>query len=75
MAKQFRIVVPGKSYVKDGIDKTHWAEVGRLVQFDDGFLIEMHLFPLTVFKVFPLEEKVPIIDIETREVAQGGRKK
>jgi len=53
--KRFKISVPAEKYVKDGVEKTKWNTVGQLVQFEDGFILELSMFPSTKFKVFPID--------------------
>lgn len=63
---RFNVSVP-KKYMKDGVEKTAWANVGRLVRFaaEDGkeerILLELNMFPDTKFGVFPAKEK-PVDD-------------
>jgi len=67
MKNVYRIVVPSDTYKdkKTGAEKTHWGEVGRLVAFQnddktiDGFILELHMFPNTKFKCFPLSDLKP----------------
>ena len=62
--KRYNIVVPRKYEVK-GEEKTAWSTVGTLVHFpaqgdkEDGFIVELGMFPTTTFKVFPQKEKDP----------------
>lgn len=65
--KRFDIIVP-KKYTKDGEEKTAWNNVGTLVHFpangdkDEGYILELNMFPETTFKVFeqkPKEEQAP----------------
>lgn len=59
---RFNVSVP-KKYLKDGVEKTAWAQVGRLVRFpaEDGkeerILLELNMFPDTKFGVFRDEPK------------------
>ena len=55
--KRYDIVVP-KPDPKDE-SKTYWKNVGTLVEFEPtqekperGFILELHMFPATTFKVF-----------------------
>ena len=55
--KRYDIVVP-KPDAKDP-EKTYWKNVGTLVEFEPtqekperGFILELHMFPTTTFKVF-----------------------
>lgn len=60
--KRYNIVVPTK-YTKGGEEKTAWNNVGSLVRFDatsdkpEGFILELHMFPNTPFKVFEQKAK------------------
>lgn len=60
--KRYNIVVPRKYEVK-GEEKTAWSTVGTLIHFpatedkEDGFIIELGMFPQTPFKVFPQEKR------------------
>ena len=63
--QKFNVSVP-KKYMKDGVEKTQWNNVGKLIKFDatqdkpEGFVLELHMFPDTKFGVFedkPREEK------------------
>lgn len=65
--KKYNISVP-KKYTKNGEEKTSWSTVGTLVHFpangekQEGFIMELNMFPNTTFKVFeqkPRENKVP----------------
>lgn len=65
--KRFDIVVP-KKYTKDNEEKTAWKNVGTLVHFpangdkDEGYIMELNMFPETTFKVFeqkPKEQSQP----------------
>lgn len=57
MIKQYVISIP-KKYTKNGEEKTTWNNVGKMVKFEattekpEGFIIELHMFPNTTFKVF-----------------------
>jgi hypothetical protein len=56
--KRYNISVP-KKYEKDGETKTAWGNVGKLVYFpatkdkEEGFILELSMFPDTKFGVFP----------------------
>ena len=60
--KKFNISVPRK-YTSNGEEKTAWSTVGTLVHFEasagkeEGFILELGMFPSTTFKVFPQKEK------------------
>ena len=42
-----------KKYTKDGVEKTQWNNVGRLVEFKEGeFALELNMFPDTKYFVF-----------------------
>ena len=62
MAKRYDIVIP-KKYEKNGEEKTSWKNVGTLVRFDatqdkpESFLLELHMFPTTTFKVFEHKDR------------------
>ena len=62
MATRYDIVVP-KKYTKDGVEKTAWKNVGTLVHFpatedkEEGYIMEMSMFPDTTFKVFKQKPK------------------
>ena len=59
--KKYDIVVPKKD-ARDP-NKTYWKNVGSMVKFDataekpEGFIIELHMFPTTDFKVFEQKPK------------------
>lgn len=56
--KKYNVSVP-RNYTKDGEEKTAWGNVGKLVYFpasegkDEGFILELNMFPDTKFGVFP----------------------
>ena len=56
--KRFNITTVG-SYEKDGQEKKTFPQVGKLVQFEasngkeEGFILELNMFPGTRFCVFP----------------------
>ncbi len=62
MATRYNISVP-KKYEKDGEEKTSWKTVGTLVRFPatdtktEGYILELHMYPHTTFKVFPEKPK------------------
>lgn len=55
--KRYNVSLP-KKYSKDGVEKTAWNTVGKLVYFpanedkEEGFVLELHMFPDTKFFVF-----------------------
>lgn len=60
--KRYNICVPRK-YESKGEEKTAWSTVGTLVHFpasegkDEGFILELGMFPNTTFKVFPQRDR------------------
>ena len=60
--QRYNITVP-KKYIKDGVEKSSWKQVGQLLRFpakdgkEENFAIEMHMFPDTKFGVFLDEPK------------------
>ncbi len=62
MAKRFNVVVPRK-YEVNGEEKTAWGTVGTLVYFgqnkdgEEGFALELNMFPETKFKIFPIKPR------------------
>lgn len=74
--KRFDIVVP-KPDNKDP-EKTYWKNVGTLVQFDPnernpegGFILELHMFPATTFKVFKQKPRAAGTDTKPATIADG----
>jgi hypothetical protein len=67
MAKRYDIVVPKKD-PRDP-NKTYWKNVGSMVKFEatqekpEGFILELHMFPDTTFKVFEQKPKVAQVDV------------
>jgi hypothetical protein len=61
--KRYDVVVPRKD-PRDP-NKTYWGQVGSLVKFEatpdkpEGFILELHMFPDTTFKVFERKPKAP----------------
>jgi hypothetical protein len=61
--KRYDVVVPKKD--AHDPNKTYWKNVGSLVKFEatqekpEGFILELHMFPETVFKVFEYKPKAP----------------
>lgn len=61
--KRYDIVIPKKD--QRDPNKTYWRNVGSLVKFEEtqekpeGFIIELHMFPETTFKVFEKKPKNP----------------
>jgi hypothetical protein len=59
--QRYDIVVPKKD--PKNPEKTYWKNVGNLVRFDatqekpEGFIIELHMFPDTTFKIFEQRAK------------------
>ena len=62
MAKRYNITTP-QTYIKDGVEKKAWRQVGKLVYFpasgdkEEGFILELNMFPNTKFGVFPETER------------------
>jgi hypothetical protein len=60
--KRYDVVVPKKD--AHDPNKTYWKQVGTLVKFEatqekpEGFILELHMFPDTTFKVFEQKPKV-----------------
>lgn len=60
--RRFNVVVP-KKYFVNGEERTQWNNVGSLVHFpangqkDEGYVLELAMFPNTTFKVFAQKEK------------------
>jgi hypothetical protein len=60
--KRFNVSVL-REYEKDGEKKTAWGNVGKLVYFpatesnEEGFILELNMFPTTKFGVFPDKPK------------------
>ena len=55
--KKFDIVNPKKYTTKQGEEKTFWANIGTITQFDDGkMIVELHQSQGT-FQVFPQKSK------------------
>jgi hypothetical protein len=60
--KRYDVIVP-KNDAHDP-NKTYWKQVGTLVKFEatqekpEGFILELHMFPDTTFKVFEQKPKV-----------------
>lgn len=60
--KKFNVSVPRK-YMKDGEEKTFWANVGKLTFFpkteekEAGFALDLFMFPDTKFGIFPDEPR------------------
>ncbi len=60
--KRYNVVVPRK-YERNGEEKTAWSNVGTLVHFpateskEEGFILELGMFPQTTFKIFPQEDR------------------
>jgi hypothetical protein len=64
---RYDIVVP-KQDPRDP-EKKFWNQVGRLVEFEPtaekperGFILELHMFPGTTFKVFPQKPRAQTAD-------------
>jgi hypothetical protein len=59
--KRYDVVVPKKD--AHDPNKTYWKQVGTLVKFEatqekpEGFILELHMFPDTTFKVFEQKPK------------------
>lgn len=65
MQKIYNISVP-KKYLRNGVEKTMWNNVGKLIKFEasenkpEGYRLELFMFPETKFGVFEqktLEQK------------------
>lgn len=69
MIKRFNVVTK-KTYKKDGVDKTAWNNVGSLVAFDDGYALELSMFPETKFYVFDAEKKDSVTKTEQKKLAE-----
>lgn len=69
MIKRFNVVTK-KTYKKDGVDKTAWNNVGSLVAFEDGYALELSMFPETKFYVFDTEKKDSVTKSEQKELAK-----
>lgn len=78
--KRYDVVVPKKDPRDE--NKTWWKNVGSLVRFDatterpEGFILELHMFPDTTFKVFeqkpnPAAPKSQQIQIESTDTYGG----
>lgn len=56
-------VTTKRTYTKNGEEKAAWNTVGSLVHFpasgdkDEGFILELNMFPETKFFVFPHKDK------------------
>lgn len=76
--KRFNIVVP-KKYTKDGEEKTQWNTIGTLVHFpasaskDEGFIMELSMFPNTTFKVFEQKAREDSPRTQTRTAPPATR--
>ena len=72
-------IVTAKKDTRNGQEKTQWNQVGTLVRFpatqdkDEGFVLELHIFPETKFFVFeqkPRNERLnPASFKDTAELA------
>ena len=76
--KKYNICVK-KVYVKDGAEKAFWPRVGTLTyfpagQYEEGYKLELNMFPDTQFSVF--EEKPKEIakpaELTPEEIASVG---
>lgn len=56
MTKRFNVVTK-KTYTKNGVENSSWNNVGSLVAFDDGYALELSMFPDTKFYVFEQKDK------------------
>lgn len=80
--RRYNIAVP-KKYTKDGVEKTAWSNVGKLVRFDatsekpESFILELGMFPDTRFAVFEekpredtpkIEEPVKSIPVDPQDI-------
>lgn len=49
-----------KTFTHNGAEKVSWNNVGNLIVFDNGYSIELAMYPDTKFYVFENKEKVAV---------------
>jgi hypothetical protein len=70
--RKFNISVP-RTYTKNGQEKKTWKTVGTLVHFpatqekEEGYILELHMYPDTYFGVFEDKPKQDQYDQRTNE--------
>lgn len=56
MIKRLNIMTK-KTFIYNGAEKVSWNNVGNLIAFDNGYSIELSMYPETKFYVFEQKDK------------------
>ena len=70
MIKKFNVTTKRIYKTKSGEEKASWNNVGTLTAFEDGYGLELSMFPDTKFYLFDKEKKDTVTKTEQNDLAK-----